>query len=273
MKTFRYRFRKTIFYMETSLLNENCLRERRPTRKSYPSAAAYADEVRQWMVSAHCWMICHQMASSHSYASFLAQLSPPQSLPSNSPPQQATASVPQRLIQQHTIPPFARRIVAEGIDFIFAFAVKLFIVYFLVEINVIDLDKYDRLLSEEADLQALINVTQDLFPIEILGKIMISIVEALCISYGWASMPAGSTPGKAVMGIQVVTCYEITPIPGTDYVRVVRDLNVPFKNSLLRSLFKNMVINLLFPISTAAYAFNYNRAVYDLAAKTIVVYM
>lgn len=42
-------------------------------------------------------------------------------------------------------------------------------------------------------------------------------------------------------------------------------------SSLLRSLMKNMLINLLFPLSAAAYAFSYNRAGYDIAAKTMVV--
>uniref|UniRef100_A0A915AJA0 RDD domain-containing protein n=1 Tax=Parascaris univalens TaxID=6257 RepID=A0A915AJA0_PARUN len=247
--------------------------------KDYGSAAAYAEEVRKWVVASQCWAICHQMACMHSYAYVASCLNPQLSASQRAtsaasrsdgaPQAQATGQSRQR----RTIPSFSRRIAAEIIDSVIAFGVKLFIVYFLVEINAIDLEKYDRLLSDEADLQSLIDITQELFPIELLGKVVISVAEALFLSYGWGSVPSGATPGKGLMGIQVLSCRHITPIPGTDDVEVLRDPHVPFKNSLLRSLIKNMLINLLFPLSAAAYAFNYNRAIYDLAANTIVVYI
>lgn len=44
-------------------------------------------------------------------------------------------------------------------------------------------------------------------------------------------------------------------------------------SAFCRSIIKNMIINLLFPLSAIAYAFSYNRAVYDLFANTVVVYM
>ncbi|VDK56320.1 unnamed protein product [Anisakis simplex] len=254
------------------------------SRKDYGTAAAYADEVRKWVMASQCWAICHQMACMHSYA-YVASCMNPQFAASqqtspvltsnasattnNAPPQAGATSFTQR----RAIPSFARRIAAEVIDSFVAFGVKLFIVYFLVELNFIDLDKYDRLLSDEADLQALIDITQELFPVEVLGKVVISVAEALFISYGWGSVPPGATPGKGLMGIQVIPCRQVTPIPGTDDVEILRDPSIPFKNSLLRSLMKNLLINLLFPLSAAAYAFNYNRAIYDLAANTIVVYI
>ncbi|VDM38337.1 unnamed protein product [Toxocara canis] len=250
--------------------------------KDYGSAAAYADEVRKWAMASQCWAVCHQMACMHSYAYVASCLNPQWSpLPQASvtggattPDRTAPAeAVVGQFTQRGAIPPFSRRIAAEIIDSVVAFGVKLFIVYFLVEISAIDLDKYDRLLSDEADLQSLIDITQELFPVEVLGKVIISVAEALFISYGWGSVPAGATPGKGLMGIQVVSCHQITPVPGSDDVEIIRDPTVPFKNSLLRSLIKNMLINLLFPLSAAAYAFNYNRAVYDLAANTLVVYM
>ena len=40
-----------------------------------------------------------------------------------------------------------------------------------------NIDKYDRLLKDEADLQSLVDITQELFPIEILGKVLISFIE------------------------------------------------------------------------------------------------
>ncbi|VDK82935.1 unnamed protein product [Litomosoides sigmodontis] len=238
----------------------------------YGSAAAYAIELRKWLFTAHCWAFCHQMATMHSLA-YLASCNHPESTvppvpldATSSTPPAANLSNSNQFIQRRTIPSFTRRILAEVIDSVFAFVAKLFIVYFLVELGIVDLDKYDRLLSDNADLHTLIDVTQELFPIEMLAKVV-----ALFVSYGFGSVPAGQTPGKVALNIQVITCYQVIPITGSEEVNIVRTLGVPFKNSLLRSLTKNMLINLLFPLSAAAYAFTYNRAGYDIAAKTIVV--
>lgn len=246
--------------------------------KNYGNAAAYVEEVRKWMVATNCWNLCHQMAVMHSYAYLMSCLNPqPGALPYTPvPPNQTdhttTTTQAYRFTQRCSIPSFARRIVAELIDSIFAFSVKLLFFYCLVELGVMNFEKYDKLLKDDADLQSLVDITQELFPIEILGKILISFIEALFITYGWGSVPAGSTPGKAIMAIQVISCQCVTAIPGTSEVNVVRERNVSFKNSLLRSLLKNMLVSLLFPLSVAAYAFQYNRAVYDLAAKTMVVF-
>ncbi|VDM95779.1 unnamed protein product [Thelazia callipaeda] len=249
----------------------------------YGGAAGYAAELRKWLFATQCWLFCHQMAvvQSLAYVSSCNRSSTESPLvPSAavSPPPQAAAthsadnpSSRNQFIQRRTIPSFTRRILAEMIDSIFAFAAKLLVVYLLVEFGILDLEKYDRLLGDEADLQTLINVTQELFPIEMLAKVIVSIVEALFISYGFGSVPAGQTPGKVVLNIKVTTCYQVIPIPGSEEVNVVQTLNVPFKNSLLRSLMKNMLINLLFPLSAVAYAFSYSRAGYDIVAKTIVV--
>ncbi|MCP9257742.1 RDD family protein [Dirofilaria immitis] len=252
-----------------------------PPVVNYGSAAAYAIELRKWLLTTQCWALCHQMATMHSLA-YLASCNRPENMvphtsfamtlsSSSSSPPTTNMSNSSHFVQRRTIPSFTRRIFAEIIDFVFAFVAKLFIVYFLVEIGIVDLDKYDRLLGDDADLHTLIDVTQELFPIEMLAKVVVSIVEALFISYGFGSLPAGQTPGKVALNIQVITCYQVTPIPGSEEVNVVRTLNVPFKNSLIRSLTKNMLINLLFPLSAAAFAFTYNRAGYDIAARTIVV--
>ncbi|KAL3989248.1 RDD family protein [Acanthocheilonema viteae] len=252
-----------------------------PPIVDYGSAAAYAVELRKWLFTTHCWAFCHQMATMHSLA-YLASCNRPESMvppmpfdvtipPPNAPSSTANLSNSNQFIQRRSIPSFTRRILAEVIDSIFAFVAKLFIVYFLVEIGIVDLDKYDRLLGDDADLHTLIDITQELFPIEMLAKVVVSIVEALFVSYGFGSVPAGQTPGKVALNIQVITCYQVIPITGSEEVNIVRTLGVPFKNSLLRSLTKNMLINLLFPLSAAAYAFTYNRAGYDIAARTIVV--
>ncbi|EJW72663.1 RDD family protein, partial [Wuchereria bancrofti] len=179
------------------------------------------------------------MATMHSLV-YLASCNRPDNMVSHAPfgvtlpTQNASSSIanlqnPNQFIQRRTIPSFTRRILAEIIDSIFAFVAKLLIVYFLVEIGVVDLDKYDRLLGDDADLHTLIDVTQELFPIEMLAKVVVSIVEALFVSYGFGSVPAGQTPGKVALNIQVITCYQVIPIAGSEDVNIVRTLGVPFK--------------------------------------------
>lgn len=46
-----------------------------------------------------------------------------------------------------------------------------------------NLEKYDKLLKDDADLQSLVDVTQELFPIEILGKVLISFIEVMFSSW------------------------------------------------------------------------------------------
>ncbi|VDP42790.1 unnamed protein product [Heligmosomoides polygyrus] len=66
---------------------------------------------------------------------------------------------------------------AELIDFFFAFFIKLSIVYYLVEMEFLDLSRFDKLLGKDADLQTLVDVTQELFPLELLGKLACSLLE------------------------------------------------------------------------------------------------
>ena len=43
------------------------------------------------------------------------------------------------------------------------------------------------------------------------------------------------------------------------------------KSSLCRSLLKNLSLGLLFPLCIVQFAFPFNRAVYDILTKTVVV--
>ncbi|VDL78302.1 unnamed protein product [Nippostrongylus brasiliensis] len=168
---------------------------------------------------------------------------------------------------------YVRRFFAEFIDFIFAFFIKLLIIFYLVEMEVIDLSRFDKLLGNEADLQTLVDVTQELFPLELLGKLLCSLLEALCISQSFLPRYSGQTPGKYLMHVRVIDCSSVSYIAGgsPNSVRVTGVVSVPFKAALLRSILKNVLINSLVPFSTVAFAFNHNRAIYDLLAGTIVI--
>lgn len=93
----------------------------------------------------------------------------------------------------------------------------------------------------------------------------------------------GYTPGKFFMKLKVISCLDIQPINGISNRVTVTSLSnvsiqryfciykINFLSSICRSLIKNVITVFLFPVSTAFYLFNYNRAIYDIAAKTVVV--
>ncbi|KAK6759299.1 hypothetical protein RB195_021101 [Necator americanus] len=180
---------------------------------------------------------------------------------------------PDLLAAQFTVASYLRRFFAEVIDFVFAFFIKLLLVYYLVELELVDLSRFDKLLSNEADLQTLVDITQELFPLELLGKLACSLLEALCLSQSLFARFSGQTPGKYVMGVRVIECGSVTHVVGApaNVVRVTGSVLIPFKAAVLRSLLKNILINSLVPFSTVAFAFNFNRAIYDIVARTIVV--
>ncbi|KAI1709177.1 RDD family domain-containing protein [Ditylenchus destructor] len=282
--------------------------------KDYGTAKAYTEEVRKWMAQTQLWMACQQMSimqhlsmqmNQQYMASMMASANQVVGnnqfnvMQINNMPgaqagvrpqllrrivlganfgrlfQNANQMQPRTIIaQQHTIPSFLRRIMAEAIDCIILFLFKLFVVYLMVELEIMDLEQFDKILTHDADLQTLIDITQGLFNIEILCKIASALLEAFCVSFGFANYPAGCTPGKFMMRIKVISCLDIQPVPGTQDRVVVTSLpSVSLKSSLIRSLLKNVMTVFLFPLSTAFYIFNFNRAIYDLAAKTVVVNM
>ncbi|CAJ0945320.1 unnamed protein product, partial [Mesorhabditis belari] len=247
--------------------------------KDYGSAAAYAEAVRKWVDDVTRWRAVHHAALTHAFIHAIQnqtlmanQTSTTQATPSAATVQQQLDG--SRIVQRrYRYPSYVRRLIAELLDFIFAFIVKLFIIYSLVMFDFIDLDRYEKLMDQQTDLQMIIDITQDLFPLEILGKFVCSFVEALCISYGFFSLCPGQTPGKMIVGIQVISCHNASSVVGNgDMIEVTGSTRVPFKNSLIRASIKNLLVNSLVPLSTIAFAFHHNRAIYDLMAKTVVVF-
>lgn len=177
------------------------------------------------------------------------------------------------LAAQFVVASYLRRFMAELIDFFFAFFIKLSIVYYLVEMEFLDLSRFDKLLGKDADLQTLVDVTQELFPLELLGKLACSLLEALCLSQTLFPQFSGRTPGKYIMRVRVIDCASLTYVAGAPpgVVRVTGGVSVPFKAAVLRSILKNILIYSLVPFSTVAFAFNYNRAIYDIMARTVVI--
>ncbi|KAI6230363.1 Protein FAM8A1 [Aphelenchoides fujianensis] len=177
------------------------------------------------------------------------------------------------LVQRWTIPPLSRRLIAELIDFAILSLLKLVLFWTMIELEVIDAEYLEQMFSASTDLQTLIDLGQDLFQIEMIAKIITGLIEASCLTWGFASYPRGTTPGKFLMGLQVISCLDVQPVPNgaPDQVTVTSRPFIDIKNSLLRSLCKNVGTNIFFPCNAFFYLFAYNRSVYDLIAKTIVV--
>ncbi|VDP15000.1 unnamed protein product, partial [Soboliphyme baturini] len=156
---------------------------------------------------------------------------------------------------QFKIPTFGRRLMAECIDFFICFFISI------------------KLLAAEGDLKLFIDLSQKLLPIEIAKKLIISVFEAR-LNYGVGSVPPGCTPGKYVIGIKVINSDSVMPVSVEDnsHVIVVGDSQrITLIRALLRSITKNFALGFLFPACVTMYAFRFNRSLYDVFAKTIVV--
>lgn len=83
----------------------------------------------------------------------------------------------------------------------------------------------------------------------------------------------GSTPGKALLGIRVVLCERVTEIEGQppEIVKVYPGTDPGFFWAFSRSLIKNIILAIMFPICFVIFLFKHNRTGYDLLCKTIVV--
>ncbi|PAV87571.1 hypothetical protein WR25_00293 isoform C [Diploscapter pachys] len=210
-------------------------------RHDYGSFDAYCDQIRHWIYHTQQVWNCHNYMINNNFSQNMVTMNSFNSV-SNTHLPNARYNVSVTFTQgmnnianprvivtsNYRIASYVRRFLAECIDFLFSFFIKILIMYFLVEFEFIDIGRYEKLLGDEADIQSLIDVTQDLFPIEMLGKMISSILEALCLSYGMAGNQIGSTPGKAIFGIRVISCHSLSSVPGSDLVRVVGDVRVPF---------------------------------------------
>lgn len=112
---------------------------------------------------------------------------------------------------------------------------------------------------------------------EILTKVMVCIYEAM-----WTAQGQSATPGKIIMGIQILYVEAVVPIgqinaePNFNASTQLRALMYPasnpgFRRALLRAIAKNMLMTLMFPMCFVLLFFRNNRTGYDVMTKTIVV--
>lgn len=185
---------------------------------------------------------------------------------------------------EYIIAPMWKRFVAEAIDIVIIFLLKVmttmaFIDFFDIDLLDIDFDAIRN--SIEEDYTELLSFTSELIFLEIITKCAVCIYETMWTINGQGQI-GGATPGKMLMGIRIVHVEAVVllnpPQPGmaANNQNPIRALLYPatnpgFKRALCRSVAKNALIALFFPMSFLVFFFKHNRTIYDIMTKTIVV--
>ncbi|CAJ0583025.1 unnamed protein product, partial [Mesorhabditis spiculigera] len=176
-----------------------------------------------------------------------------------------------RRFRRCRIPGMAPRIVAELIDYALCMFIKLLIHYVLLSFDLVSFDAYE-VLYENPDPINLYALAPELLPAEFIAKLLISLLEAVFIAYGCGRIGKGQTPGKYLVGVQVIDAKQTVGVPGSpELVDVKGRPQVKFTRSLLRSFLKNMIVNAFLPLATVTHAFQFDRVIYDFPARTLVV--
>eukprot|EP00106_Octopus_bimaculoides_P002208 XP_014769650.1 PREDICTED: protein FAM8A1-like isoform X2 [Octopus bimaculoides] len=176
---------------------------------------------------------------------------------------------------EYIIPSLWKRILAELVDFVLLFYIKLIVsVMVMKQMGYIDLDKYDLeynwyVAMDDFDISKMFHFTSEMILFELLNRISITIVETMCLQRG-IGVVGGSTPGKRLLGMKVVSCTEISDL-GNGRIRVTPAQDIGLNSALLRSVLKNFTIAFFFPACLTVFFFDHNRAAYDVLAGSIVV--
>ncbi|XP_068626790.1 protein FAM8A1 [Battus philenor] len=176
---------------------------------------------------------------------------------------------------EYIIPPLYKRLLAELIDFMLLFILKLIVTFIAVDMfEFIDLDKFDfyKLSEKYDDYKYAMELTSEILFLEIIYRILVCIYEAFCLSRSVGGA-GGATPGKALLGLRVVTASAVIPVEGRpkETVLLYPGRSLSFFLALARSLMKNFLISLLFPLCVVFFVFRHNRTGYDLLCGVIVV--
>lgn len=187
--------------------------------------------------------------------------------PTNSRTGQQPVGTPPQQGREYTLPSPIQRFMAETVDFVILFCVKATIVLCIMHMSGMkDIAKFiTQFIVEEIDENTSMEDLQKMMAVALVYRVVVCIYETICI---WTA--GGATPGKFLLGLQVVTC-DTTIMVRPDRVLVVPATDVSFSASAVRALNKNFSIAFLFPVFITLLFFHHNRTVYDIVAGTIVV--
>jgi len=261
------------------------------------TAAEYSESVRQWLVQAYQWQaITYSFPSYLAYQASLQQQNTQAAVTTSSSsgptatqrgteqqrneqtPPPRTPNESQNEWHEFSIPPLWKRIVAEIIDFFILFILKLVVTYIAVDwFNLIDVDRYDISFLTSAtgaaskadlDFQSAVDFTSDFVLLESIHRLVVCIFEALCLHRGFGGRKGGATPGKYIMGLRVVSCIQIAGMAEPGRVQVSPAKDIGFMGATIRAVLKNAAMAFFVPVF---FTFIYNRTVYDIMSKSIVI--
>uniref|UniRef100_A0A023EPK3 Putative secreted protein n=1 Tax=Aedes albopictus TaxID=7160 RepID=A0A023EPK3_AEDAL len=187
---------------------------------------------------------------------------------------------------EYVIAPLWKRFVAEAIDIVIIFLLKIMTTMAFIDIldiDILDID-FDAIRNSfEEDYTELLSFTSELIFLEIITKFAVCIYETLWTIHGNGQI-GGATPGKMLMGIRIVHVEAVVlldppqqaALAGNNQQNPIKALLYPatnpgFKRALCRSVAKNALIALFFPMCFLMFFFKHNRTMYDIMTKTIVV--
>ncbi|XP_071549361.1 protein FAM8A1-like isoform X2 [Panulirus ornatus] len=266
----------------------------------YHTAGEYALALRTWMNQLYQWQwvmatFPYFLASLQTQAATQSGLGPTaeasallstqqqhsQSEPTPAPPtpdqgntQQQQQPEQQQRGVEYTIPPLWKRLVAEAIDFLLLFVIKLAVTLAAVDafdlLSDVEMFDFENLRTDiMADFRKAMEMTSELMVLELIHRIGTCVFEALCLHRGSGGV-GGATPGKKVVGLRVVRCEWVAPT-AADQALIYPATDLGLCRAVIRSVVKNFSLTFLFPICFTFFSFQHNRIVYDIIAGSIVV--
>lgn len=174
------------------------------------------------------------------------------------------------------ISPLYKRFLAEVLDTILLFVVKIIIFVIVIDLfdlsialdlDIVDLKEFRFL---EDDYSSLLNLSSEFILLEFFTKLVSCLYEA------FFSVKFGASIGKLVMGIRIVQGDAVLPLEQVNHSQGIRALIFPaqplsFFRALLRAFAKNLLVTLLFPVYFMLFFFRSNQLIYDMLLRTVVV--
>jgi len=265
------------------------------------TAAEYSESVYQWMVQAYRW---HSLAAGFpAYMAYQATAlranangsSPPQpgaaaTAPTTAAAAASVAAALREVLARNTqlywrefrVAPLWKRFVAEAIDFIILFLLKLAVTFVAVDwFELLDIDsllvRHDKssllaaTASGDLDLLTAMEATYDILLLETIHKILVCVFETLCTHRGTRRRPGGATPGKLIVGIRIYHFEQIVSTAEQGVVQIVPANDLGFYRASIRSVVKNIASTFVFPSWLTIFLSPHYRAVHDVMSKTIVL--
>nr|CAH7759169.1 unnamed protein product [Callosobruchus chinensis] len=184
---------------------------------------------------------------------------------------QTTTQTPPPRTYEFVISPLWKRAVAEIMDFLLLFSLKMSLTFLLIEsFDIIDLSLYgyEAFRKHLEDPNMAMPMAVELLTLELLHRVIVCVYETIFLKGAFCA-----TPGKRYMGLIVITAESITPVAGRAHETIAATgaSVLGWRKSLARALLKNLFVGLFLPLCVAFYIFPHNRTSYDMMSNSIVV--